>query len=287
MGKLPLPVLTTPIGPIETLEWGDGPTLILLLHAAASGPGGLSGLAKALIRPDRRIVAPALHGYGQTSVVVPGDRMDAHVAVARACLDAYPAERRMVFGHSMGGLVALLADLTVDAIAVHEPIVVGLLRDDDPDDRAARDWDRAIVDRLVRAVAAGDPEAGIRGFVEAWNEMSWPDLPQSVRSRLIAAAPALADDVRCGSSRRIAPDRISPPLLILQGSLSPPITARMTDRLHASIPGSRRVVLPGCGHMAPVQAPAAVTAALGPDGTPDDTALGLSSQTDSRRARPA
>ena len=267
-----MPVLTTPIGPIETLEWGDGPTLILLLHAAAAGPGSLTGLAKALARPGRRIVAPALHGYGQTSVVVPGDRMDAHAAVARTCLDAYPAERRVVIGHSMGGLVALLAGLTVDVIAVHEPIVVGLLRDDDPDDRAARDWDRAIVDRLVHAVAAGDPEAGIRGFVEAWNEMSWPDLPQSVRIRLIAAASALAEDISCGSARRIALERISPPPLILQGALSPPITARMTARLHAAIPGSRRVVLPGCGHMAPVQAPGAIAAALGLDGILDDTA---------------
>lgn len=259
---MPLPVLTTPIGPIETLEWGDGPTLILLLHAAAAGPGSLSGLAKALIRPDRRIVAPALHGYGQTLVVVPGDRMDAHAAVARACLDAYPARRRVVIGHSMGALVALLAELTVDAIAVHEPIVVSLLRDDDPDDRAERDWDRAIVDRLVRAVAAGDPETGIRGFVEAWNEMSWPDLPQSVRSRLIAAASALAEDISCGSAHRIAPDRISPPPLILQGALSPPITARMTARLHEAVPGSRRMVLDSCGHMGPVQAPAIVAAAL-------------------------
>lgn len=264
-----MPVLTTPIGPIETLEWGDGPTLVLLLHAAAAGPGSLAGLAKALTRPGRRIVAPALHLYGATSVVTPGDRMDAHAAVARACLDAYPARRRVVFGHSMGGLVALLAELTVDAIAVHEPITVGLLRDDDPDDRAARDWDRAIVDRLAHAVAGGDPEAGIRRFVEAWNEMSWPDLPQSVRSRLIAAAPALADEIRCGSSRRIAPDRICPPPLILQGALSPPITARMTARLHAAIPGARRVMLAGCGHMAPVQAATAVAAALEADGIPD------------------
>lgn len=261
-----MPVLTTPIGPIETLQWGDGPTLVLLLHAAAAGPGSLSGLAKALARPDRTIVAPALHGYGATSVVCPGDRMDAHVAVTRTCLDAYPAGRRVVFGHSMGGLVALLAAPPVDAMVLYEPITLGLLRDDDPDDRAERAWDLGIVGALERSVAAGDPEAGIRVFVEAWNELSWPALPASVRVRLIAAAPALAEEIRNGADRPLPVDAVRVPLLILQGARSPAITARMTARLRDAVPGSRRVVLKGCGHMGPVQAVGVVVDAIEREG---------------------
>ncbi len=273
-----MPVLTTPIGPIETLEWGDGAELILLLHAAAAGPGSLSGMAKALSRPGRRIVAPALHGYAGTAIVCPGSRMDAHVAVARECLAVIPAERRVVFGHSMGGLVALLASMPDDPgrsgsaagsphppvglSVVYEPIVMGLLRDDDPEDAAARRWDRDIVSALEQSVQAGDPEPGLRRFVVAWNELSWPDLPASVRARLIAAAPGLVEDIICGSSAGFNPGAIAPPPLILQGGRSPVITARMTQRLHQAMPGSRRVVLTDCGHMGPVQAPQAVAAAM-------------------------
>ena len=257
-----MPVYPTASGPLEVLEWGDGPTLVLLLHAAAAGPGSLSGLAKALTRPGRRIVAPALHGYGGTLVDGADDPMAAHVAVVRTVLEHYPTERRVVIGHSMGGLVALLAAPPVDAMVVYEPIVLGLLRDDDPADVAARDWDRAIVAELERHIAAGAPEAGVRVFVEAWNEVSWDALPASVRARLIAAASAMAREIRAGSSRPLALERIEAPLLILQGSASPAITARMTARLHGAVPGSRRVVLDGCGHMGPVQASVAVAAAI-------------------------
>lgn len=257
-----MPVYPTASGPVEVLEWGEGPTLVLLLHAAAARPGSLSGLAKALMRPGRRIVAPALHGYGRTLVEGADDPMVAHVTVVRVVLERYPAERRIVVGHSMGGLVTLLATPPADALVVYEPIVLGLLRDDDPADQAARAWDRAIVTELERHLAAGDPEAGIRVFVEAWNEVTWEALPASVRARLIAAAPAMAREIRAGSSRPIALGRIEAPLLILQGSASPAITARMTARLHGAVPGSRRVVLDGCGHMGPVQASVAVAAAI-------------------------
>lgn len=257
-----MPVYHTASGPIEVLEWGYGPTLILLLHAAAAGPGSLSGLAKALAGPGRRIVAPALHCYGGTSLAGMDDPMEAHAAVARLVLDHYAAERRIVVGHSMGGLVTLLAGLKADALVVYEPIVLGLLREDDPDDVAAREWDRAIVAKLDRHLAAGDPESGIRVFVEAWNEVAWAALPASVRARLVAAAPAMAREIRAGSSRLVPPEAITAPPLILQGSASPAITARMTARLHAAIPGSRRVVLDGCGHMGPVQASATVAAAI-------------------------
>ncbi len=264
-----MPVITTPEGEIEVLEWGEGEEVWLLLHAAAAGPNSLSGLARALAAPGRRFVAPALAGYGATRVGDRDDRMAMHVGIARAVFDRYPARRRVVFGHSIGGLVAVLAALPADALVVHEPIVVGLLRDEDAGDVAARDWDRAIVADLARAIAAGDAEPGLRGFVEAWNELAWDRLPASVRQRLLAAAPSLLADIQAGSFRTLDPGLVAPPPLILQGSRSPTITARMTARLHAGVPGSRRVVLEGCGHMAPVQAPEAVAAAIRAAGIAD------------------
>ena len=46
------------IGDVEMLEIGDGPELVLLLHAAAQNPRAMAGLAKRLATPGRRILVP-------------------------------------------------------------------------------------------------------------------------------------------------------------------------------------------------------------------------------------
>ena len=263
-----MPVYHTEIGVVETLEFcsdsvGVDATLWVLLHAAAAGPGSLSGLAKRLAESGCRVVVPALHGYGATRVRVEGDRMSAHEAVARFCLTLGSARTRVLFGHSMGGLAALLAASAADRLVVYEPIVIGLLRADDPEDAACLAWDRAIVAHLEHCVTAGAPESGIARFVEAWNEMRWDALPASVRQRLIAAAPDLAADIRDGSGREIAPSGIGVEVLILQGAASPPITHRMTLRLEQSLPNAQRVVVAEVGHMGPVANADRVFAAIG------------------------
>lgn len=243
------------------LEWGEGEEIVVLLHAAAAGPTSLAGLARALARPGRRVVAPALAGYAGTAPA-PGDPLKAHVAVVHACLGLLPRPPRMLFGHSMGGLVALLAAPPVDAMVLYEPITLGLLRDDDPADRAARDWDHEIVAFLADCVARGDPEPGVARFVAAWNELAWDALPPAARARLVDAAPRLAAEVTAGGNRPLILDRVTAPVTVLQGGRSPPITERMTARLAQALPQGRRVMLPACGHMGPVQAPTMVAAAF-------------------------
>jgi hypothetical protein len=147
-GRLPMPVYHTTAGTIETLEWGDGPDLFVLLYAAAAGPHSLSALAGLLLRPGRRVIAPALNRYGATVMRDETDRVRAHVDVLSACLDIHPADRRVVFGHSMGGLVGLLGaldGLAFDAMILYEPIATACLRDDVPVEAASCNWDRRIV----------------------------------------------------------------------------------------------------------------------------------------------
>ncbi len=249
-----MPVYHTEAGAVEILEWGEGDELLVLLHAAAAGPHSLAALATELLRPGRRIVAPALDGNG----------LHTHVAAARVCLAQHKVQRRLLFGHSMGGLVALLAAMAqpgFDAIVLYEPIVIGCLQDSDA---ALRDWDRGILAECERAIAAGAPEPGIAAFVSAWNEVAWADLPLNVRARLIEAAPRLVRDMREVSYCPLSPDqlcRVDAPVLLLQGSASPAITHAMTTRLATLLPHARRVVLEGVGHMGPLQAPAAIAGA--------------------------
>ena len=263
-----MPVYHTAAGTVEMLEWGDGPELFVLLHAAAAGPHSLSALATMLLRPGRRVIAPALHRYGATVMHEGTDRVQAHLAVLRACLTIHSAERRVLFGHSMGGLIALLGamdGMSIDAMVLYEPIVIACLRVDLPEDVALRDWDRRIVAEVARGVAAGDPEGGIAAFVTAWNEVPWSALPSVVRARLLASAEQLAADTQAVSYHDLPMNRLSlikAPVVILQGRLSPPITHAMSARLAPSLPNGQRRTIADCGHMGPVQMPAAIYQAI-------------------------
>jgi pimeloyl-ACP methyl ester carboxylesterase len=263
-----MPVYHTTTGRVEMLEWGDGPELLVLLHAAAAGPQSLSALATMLLVPGRRVIAPALHGYGATAMPEATDRVAANLAVLRDCLAIHPAERRVLFGHSMGGLIGLrgaLDDLPLDAVALYEPIVTACLRANVPDEVALRDWDRQVVAEVDRCLADGRPEAGIAGFIDAWNEMPWSSLPSSVRVRLVATAGALAADMHAVSYHHVPVDRLTrlqTPVLLLQGALSPPITHAITARLASLLPHARRHIIDGCSHMGPAVMPAAIHAAI-------------------------
>jgi pimeloyl-ACP methyl ester carboxylesterase len=263
-----MPVYHTAAGTVEMLEWGEGPELFVLLHAAAAGPHSLSALAGLLVRQGRRVIAPALHRYGATIMHDAADRVQANFGVLRTCLDIHPADRRVVIGHSMGGLVGLLGaleGLPLDALALYEPIVTACLRANVPDEAALRDWDRAIVAEVERSIAAGDPESGIAAFITAWNETPWNGLPSAARARLVAAAAQLAADMHAVSYRALPVDdlrSLQTPVRLLLGALSPAITHAMSARLASLLPRARQLTIEGCGHMGPVQMPEAIAAAI-------------------------
>ena len=240
-----MPVYHTAYGAVEMLEWGDGPELLVMLHAAAAGPQSLAALAALLARPGRRVVAPALNRYGATVMRDEADRVKAHVDVLRVTLEVHAAERRLLFGHSMGGLVGLLGAAAFDAMVLYEPIVVACV-----EDQRLLEWDRAIV-----------AQEDIAAFVSAWNGAPWEALPDGARARLTAMAPMLIADMRAVSFVEMDVERLrdlAMPVLLLQGMRSPPITHAMTTRLAELLPNAKRVVVRGCGHMAPVQEPSAI-----------------------------
>ena len=53
---------------IEVVDWEDDDALFVLLHASATGPRFLTGLAHRLSRAGECIIAPAFVGYGQTQL---------------------------------------------------------------------------------------------------------------------------------------------------------------------------------------------------------------------------
>jgi pimeloyl-ACP methyl ester carboxylesterase len=264
-----MPLIETSDGLIDYLDWGSGDETVILVHAAQSSPRALTGLANALARPGRRIVAPALCGYGATTVQNV-DPVHTNVGIVQAVLDAVGGSRRVLFGHSMGGLVSLLACMQgaqPDFLALYEPIVLELLDTGDTDDMGALAWDRDIVARMNERLAAGDAEGGVRIFIEAWNEVQWDKLPAAIRARLVADADLLRRETEIVSQLRLnrsAIQALAIPTVILQGGASPKVTHRMTCRLANLLPSARRVTIPGAGHMGPPLSPQAVAEALAP-----------------------
>lgn len=291
--------LDTGFGAVDAMTEGDGRDLAVLLHAAGSSPRALLGLAHALIPQGFRVAMPALPMQPMTYAQAPtiggsvrdvehrpntevGDPQQAlarhplrlQIATVHSALQAADERgagsrdkpsRRIVFGHSFGGLVALLAALhsdsttaaKPDALVLYEPIVLDVLDKSDPTDAAARAIDRGLIDGIAAGVANGTPEAGLASFIEAYNEVAWHTLPQKARAVIVADAAAIRDltqvvhhlplDRTCLAS-------VTTPVLILSGTRSPAVTQRMAVRLAALLPNATHVRLEGVGHMAPVLA---------------------------------
>ena len=265
-----MPLNPSTIRDVEVLTYGDGDQVVMLLHASATGPRALARLAHALRQANRRVLAPALSGYGSKAAQAPSSDCNTkrNVAIATGVLDDVIARRRIVFGHSMGGLVALKCALdqqrkgrALDAVILFEPIVHDVLDPGSEQDAAALNWDRDIISALARAVRNGDAEGGVRVFVEAWNETNWPDLPAGARKQLIASAENLVAETAAMPGGGPGPAELadlSTPCLLLRGDRSPAFTRLVLARIAAAIPNAHEMVLSGHGHMAPVSAPSCV-----------------------------
>ncbi len=260
------------LGDVDLLTWGEGDEVVVLLHASATGPRALTGLAQTLGRSNRKILAPAFAGYGQQPRPDAGHEGNTarNLAIALTVLTDVPARRRVVFGHSMGGLIALLSALELEArnqapsaVVVYEPILHDVLDPDSEHDGAALMWDREVIAQLAGAVRGGDAESGVRRFVEAWNEVRWQSLPVGARKHLVASAANLIAETQDLPGR--GPDRsdlarLTVPCLLMRGDRSPDFTQRVTAHALAAIPAAREIVFADCGHMTPVTEPQRVAA---------------------------
>lgn len=249
---------------------GSGADVAVLLHAAGSAPKALEKLGTALSPILGRIAIPSFIRDG-TSLIGAAEApepMRAPVALATALLEAPAGARRILVGHSMGGLMSLMAvqaGARVDALVLYEPIVLSLLDLTDEEDRAAHAFDAAVITDMRAALARGDTEAGVARFIEAYGEYPWGRLPPRVRQDLIARGPQLLGEALATNGTRLDPKRIAAidvPVLVMHGTRSPMVAVRMAQRLGTLIPHAQVRAIEGAGHLGPVSAPEAVAATI-------------------------
>lgn len=263
----PLPVRHVDAGGIDVAvqdSGGDGPAL-LLVHGLSSYGSYWARVAEPLAASGYRVLAVDLPGYGASA------RPDApcsppwYAEVLVDLLDAVGVERATVFGHSMGGQVALTMALDapdrVAALVLSAP--AGFERFGPGEARLLTSWwtpSRALhtSETEVRAAFTTAVFATHDDLVERWIEervrlAKHPDFEGTSRAVSRSIAGMLANPVwdRLPS--------ITQPTLAIFGTRDAMIpnpvlhgghTATVAEAGTARIPGAQLVMLRGAGHTA-------------------------------------
>lgn len=209
----------------------------------------------------RRCVAVDLRGFGRSDPVIESTlTMEVFADDVAALIEALGADQADIVGISMGGYVALalweLRPNLVRSLALFDTRATG----DSAEAKAARG---ALIDALVT-----------RGRVEVAAELVpsllAPGPPAAVKARLRSMVEGTRYETMVAAieGMRDRPDRsallptISVPSLVGGGEqdlLTPPTVVRA---LAAGIPGARTVIVPGAGHLPPIERPSGLNEAL-------------------------
>lgn len=241
------------------LDEGAGEPLALL-HAfplqSAMWKRQLKGLAR-----KHRVVCPDLPGFGASEVVSgsssPMDRMGDSVAVL---LETLRIGRAVVGGCSMGGYVAL-------ALARRYPnLVRGLVL---TNSRANADTEEGRANREKTAQAVMK-----RGLIEVEETLGpkllGPNASPEVREEVLAMIRAASKVGTAAASRGMAGrldnrewlSRCACPVLVIAGDADQVIPRAESEEMARIAPKGELVVLPGAGHLAPMEQPEAWNAAV-------------------------
>jgi 3-oxoadipate enol-lactonase len=240
---------------------GAGPTL-LLLHAFPLGLSMWDAQVEAL-SATHRVVRFDARGFGGSA---PGEgplTMERIADDGAALLDLLGIEKAVVGGCSMGGYAAFAF------VRRHRQRLAGLVLQDT---RAGADTAEAMANRaaLAARVLAEGAVAAVEAFlpklVGETTHRERPDLVAGLRERILATSPqGIANSLHGLASRvdsRGTLPTIAVPTLVLVGAedvLTPPSEA---TTMAAAIPRARLDVIPRAGHLANLESPAAVNAAL-------------------------
>ena len=241
---------------------GTGPAVVLL-HGFASSIVTWRDVMPALAR-DHDVIAVDLPGFGG-SEIREGLPPSAYPGLVVGLMDGLGLARASLVGNSLGGGVAVVVAAAhpdrVDRLVLIDSVGFNLAPADRPFLLRATGWKpvarllealpirRAMITLALRQVFHDDRLV----TTERVDEYVAPLL----RPGAVAAAQALlasGDDL--GLPGLVA--RVRVPTLVLWGREDTWVPVAQADRFVAAIPGSRKVVIEGCGHLPQEERPAEV-----------------------------
>lgn len=248
---------------LSYLQQGFGSGLpLVLLHPYPLNSRFWSNQLSALSK-KRHVIAPHFRGYGATRVEQQDEFTIARFATdVRNTLATAQVPKAVFAGCSMGGYVLFELWRQEPELVAGMVLIDTKAGQDDDDLRIKR---RELIEK-VRAVGTADlPDAIITLLSEVTRETK-PGVVRDVRAW--AEEPSCVTIIKTLEMLLSRPDSqptlatIDVPTLILVGEndpiTSPEVAAQMCD----SIKDARMEIIPGAGHLAPLENPAAVNAAL-------------------------
>lgn len=244
---------------MEVREVGVGPAVVLI-HGYPLDGAIWSGVARALA-PGLRVLKPDLPGHGENAAPA-AESIEGQADFVEALLAQLPGPVGLA-GFSMGGYVAL-------ALMRRRPEKVRALALVDTRAGADDEAGRARRNEAIAAVRAGgvapiaqamlgkllSPE-GLKkaDLVERASRIMTRQKPETVAADLAA--------MRDRPDQTASLSSIAVPTLVVVGELDALTPPSESQAMAAAIPGARLVTIPGAGHLAPMERPRAVAAALG------------------------
>ncbi|HXP31198.1 MAG TPA: alpha/beta hydrolase [Stellaceae bacterium] len=231
----------------------------VLLHGAGLDHTIWALQARALAHHGRNVLALDLPGHGR-SEGPPRARIDAMAEWVLAVLAARGVTRFRLAGHSMGALVAFAAaaragdrveSLALLGFAPEMRVHPALLA-------AARDGAHAAVEFMVSWGLGAASQLGGNPAPGLWLTGAALRLLERAPAASLAADLAACDGYNAGAEATVP----ACPTLLLLGAddrMTPPEAAIAFAR---RLPQARITVLPGVGHLMPIEAPGATLAAL-------------------------
>ena len=230
---------------------GEGPPVLFVHGFPISGEMWRPAVER--LGPRWRCIVPDLRGHGRSDV-------SESVTIAQfaedlaALLDALDERRPVVLaGLSMGGIIAFeffrrhrarLRALVLCDTRANAETPEGVARREGVAQTALCEGARAVVDQML-------PDVFAPAF-PAERRKHWGDVMSGTPAQGVAAAARALGQRR--ESFTTLP-RIDCPTLVVAGDedkITPPDTLR---EIHAAIPGARLAVIPGAGHVPPVETP--------------------------------
>jgi len=230
---------------------GDGPRTILLTHGYSATSQMWAGQAAPLSK-DHRLVTWDMRGHGRSDS--PDDATlyseAATVADMAALLDAVGAKTAIVGGLSLGGYMSLAFN------RVHpERVEALLIVDTGPgykNDEAREGWNRNALRTAERYETDG------LAFMDPGSAERWGARHSGPKGLALAARGMLTQ--RDAGVITSLPDIKVPSIVVVGAEDTPFLTA--SDYMTAKIPGAKKAVIDGAGHMANIDKPEAFNAAI-------------------------
>ncbi|HVL88095.1 MAG TPA: alpha/beta hydrolase [Candidatus Thermoplasmatota archaeon] len=247
---------------------GSG-TPILFVHGSWSDHHGWDLVVPGL-SAQFRTVAYDRRGHSQSEGLDTSGPRVRNAQDLLALVDALDFAPTFAAGSSYGSVILLTAAaLRPDAFAglfVHEPPAVSLLADDAQLAPMLEESGRRM-QAVEQLLDEGDVVAGARRFVEtvAFGPGQWEKLPARVRDTFVRNAATWRNERRDPQSLTIdlaALSRYPGPVVLSQGTQSPPFFAAVLDRLAKALPQAKRHAFEGAGHAPQLSHPDAYVQAL-------------------------